>query len=128
VVLVAEADREPENRVVDEVLAHRCVAQHVDTKTPQVLRGADPRTHQDRGRVNRARRDDHLTSAYLGAVDRDPGGALAVKEDPLGVRVGANLEVRPAAHGLQKRAVRRNPLVLAQSVSERGDTGAARSV
>ena len=81
-------------KVVLQVLAHTgAVGDHLDTMLCQMGRRADARQHQQLGRVDGGRRDDHLAAGaqHLGlatAQHLDPDSATVFDHDPL--RQGAD--------------------------------------
>src|SRR3546814_2635179 len=76
----------------------------------QMRRRADPRQHQDLGRPERARRQDHPARgaqrfAPAAATDRDPDRAALLDQDLLDQRAGA--DVRSEEHTSELQSLMR---------------------
>ena len=112
--------------VVLEVAADRQVLAHRDPEEREILLGADPREHEQDGRLVRAGGDDHLALGANGLDlpvldDLDADRAVALEDDALREHAGAHLQVRPVRHRVQVRVGGRPALAVALVDLEAGD-------
>ena len=119
--------------VVLQVVADRQLGPDRDPERRELILRADPRQHQQHGRLERSCRQDHLA---LGAqcleepvaCDLDADGAVAFERDPQRHRAGDDVEVRPARGGVQERVCRAAAQPAPLGELEAADTLLARAV
>jgi hypothetical protein len=105
---LAGLEHQPHLEVVLQVLADAGqVVQHRHARAPQQAGGADSRTLQDLRRADGAGGKDHFRArrglAGLPALDEfDAGRALSLEQHAGGLRPRFDLQVRPAASGLEE--------------------------